>query len=492
MMGDAADAAPLGPGMGGGSGTDVLPDVILSQGSAAGPAPPERPTAAPALELNMLANAAASQPAPLPDNSRVRPLTMTTEPAPVSTEGPFHLAFASPHSETGDATGTPRRLGLVFRRIQLRVDAVSVTRAHLEVRDCTPASGSPVAASRPGPGVGCPALVHRTTAPSHPTSPVGPSVDWSASLFSSSTPAAPVEAERTLTTRKAIRKQRVTSKAAARAAATSFMPTPPEAPASRYRKRSSPSAPVRERTETQRSPGGPADGAAETRTMNSDDGRLTLPDGAAKLIQDAVAKAQRDALRPVMTELTAMRSTIVAFKTSLDSLCTTVNPQGEGNERASQALQQLQGTVKGGFSTLLGVVDSVDPIGQCKGKGKAVKKRATAAAASGGSASGASRAGANQVVDEKQALSLKRREAMQNSKTLNKVRDTLKKDLIKLIFYSTSTSSAYPDLAITKRLARASVKTVLKITEAASREYPSSRVLLPVRNAGEEPQHYRV
>lgn len=54
--------------------------------------------------------------------------------------------------------------------------------------------------------------------------------------------------------------------------------------------------------------------------MSSDDGRLTLPDGAAKLIQDAVAKAQRDALRPVMTELTAMRSSIVAFKTSLDTL----------------------------------------------------------------------------------------------------------------------------------------------------------------------------
>lgn len=163
-----------------------------------------------------------------------------------------------------------------------------------------------------------------------------------------------------------------------------------------------------------------------------------------------------------------------------------------GNERAEQALQQLQGTVKGGFSAVLGVVDSVDPIGQCKGKGKAVKKRATAAMASGGSVSGASRAGANQVVDEKQALSLKRREAMQNSKTLNKVRDTLKKDLIKLMFYSTSTSLAYPDLAITKRLARASVKTVLNITEAASREYFSSRVLLPVRKVDGEPQHYGV
>lgn len=140
----------------------------------------------------------------------------------------------------------------------------------------------------------------------------------------------------------------------------------------------------------------------------------------------------------------------------------------------------------------MGVVDSVDPIGQCKGKGKAVKKRATVAVASGGSVSGASRAGANQVVDEKQAHSLKRREAMQNSKTLNKVRETLKKDLIKLMFYSTSTSLAYPYLAITKRLARASVKTVLNITEAASREYLSSRVLLPIRKVDGEPQHYRV
>lgn len=492
MMGDAADAAPLGPGMGGGSGTEVLPGMILSQGSAAGPAPPERPTTAPAFELNMLANAAASQPVPLPVNSRLPPLTMTTEPAPVIPEGQCQLAFASPHSEAGDATGTPRRLGLVSRPLQSRIDAVSITRAHLEVRDCTPASGSTEAASRPGPGVGGPALVYPTTAPSHPTSPVGTSVDRSASLFSPSTPAAPVEAEKTLKTRKAIRKQRVTSPAAACAAATSLIPTPLETPGSRYRKRSSPPAPVRERTETQPSPGGTADGAAGTRTMNSDDGRLTLPDGASKLIQDAVAKAQRDALRPVLTELTAMRPSIVAFKTSLDTLCTTVNTQGVGNERAAQALQLLQGTVKGGFSTVLGVVDSVDPIGQCKGKGKAVKKRATAAAASSGSASGASRAGADQVVDEKQALALKRREAMQNSKTLNKVRDTLKKDLIKLMFYSTSTSSAYPDLAITKRLARASVKTVLKITEAASREYLSSRVLLPVRKADREPQHYWV
>lgn len=320
MMGDAADAAPLGPGMCGGSGTDVLPGMILSQGSAAGPAPPERPTAAPAFELNMLANAAASQPAPLPVDSRSPPLTMTTEPAPVIPEGQCQLAFASPHFETGDATGTPRRLGLVSRPLQSRIDAVSVTRAHLEVRDCTPASDSTVTASRPGPGVGGPALVHPTTAPSYPTSPVSSSVDRSASLSSPSTPAAPVEAKKTLTTRKAIRKQRVTSPAAARATATSLMPTPPEAPGSRYRKRSSPPAPVRERTETQGSPGGTADGAEGTRTMSSDDGRLTLPDGAAKLIQDAVAKAQRDALRPVMTELTAMRSSIVAFKTSLDTL----------------------------------------------------------------------------------------------------------------------------------------------------------------------------
>lgn len=123
MMGDAADAAPLGPGMCGGSGTDVLPGMILSQGSAAGPAPPERPTAAPAFELNMLANAAASQPAPLPVDSRSPPLTMTTEPAPVIPEGQCQLAFASPHFETGDATGPPRRLGLVSRPLQSRIDA---------------------------------------------------------------------------------------------------------------------------------------------------------------------------------------------------------------------------------------------------------------------------------------------------------------------------------------------------------------------------------
>lgn len=107
------------------------------------------------------------------------------------------------------------------------------------------------------------------------------------------------------------------------------------------------------------------------------------------LIQHAVAKMQCEALPPVMIEFTAKQSSLVAFKISLDTLCTTVNTQRVGNERAAQALRQLRGTVKGGFSTVLELLSAVDPIGKAKGNGKAVKFRAFSGTASG-SASGAS------------------------------------------------------------------------------------------------------
>lgn len=77
----------------------------------------------------MMANAAASQPSPLRINSPVPPLAMAAEPRPVIPGGQRQLAFTD--LGTDDAMGTPRRLGLVSRQLESRIDAVSVTRAYL-------------------------------------------------------------------------------------------------------------------------------------------------------------------------------------------------------------------------------------------------------------------------------------------------------------------------------------------------------------------------
>lgn len=58
--------------------------------------------------------------------------------------------------------------------------------------------------------------------------------------------------------------------------------------------------------------------------------------------------------------------------------------------------------------------------------------------------------------------------------------------------FSSNTNAAYPDVATTKRFARAAVRSVLKIYDAESKEYLSGRVLLPVRKADGVPQYYRV
>eukprot|EP00170_Pyropia_yezoensis_P007103 contig_28962_g7125 len=150
-----------------------------------------------------------------------------------------------------------------------------------------------------------------------------------------------------------------------------------------------------------------------------------MSEQATKAIKNAVIKAIRDSLRPVTIELTTVRTSMVAMKTSLDALCTTIDTQGVGSEHAARALQQLEGTVKGGFSDVIEIVEPSATRSKNKGKDANARVGGQTPLSSAASGDGIGKGGGN-VEEREHALMSKREEAERINGALCAIRDTLK------------------------------------------------------------------
>lgn len=79
------------------------------------------------------------------------------------------------------------------------------------------------------------------------------------------------------------------------------------------------------------------------------------------------------------SELAELRKASELMSATLTTLCTTVNNQGVGSERTTQALQRLHEAVRGGFSSLVPATDALSHAGA--GEALPVPLGASAAAA---------------------------------------------------------------------------------------------------------------
>lgn len=184
--------------------------------------------------------------------------------------------------------------------------------------------------------------------------------------------------------------------------------------------------------------------AAEGALPSPDVPPFVMSEQATKAIKNAAIKAIRDSLRPVTIELTTKRTSMVAMKTSLDALCTTIDTQGVGSERAARALQQLEGTVKGGFSDVIEIVEPSATRSKNKGKDANARVGGQTPLSSAASGDGIGRGGGN-VEEREHALMSKREEAERINDALCAIRDTLKELCTKSMSQSLLTEMAYPD-----------------------------------------------
>lgn len=208
---------------------------------------------------------------------------------------------------------------------------------------------------------------------------------------------------------------------------------------------------------------------------------VQLTEAAGGLIKEAVSKGLRDGLRGVHSELAGLRKAYDSMSATLNILCTTVNNQGVGSERTAQALQRLQGAVRGGFSSLVPATDALSHA-DC-GEALAAPLGAAAAAA------------APALPNKKWVdlpLAEKQKVASRNLDTLSSVRDMCKETLVNTMISSDVSAEALPDAVETKEHVHAAVRAVLNVAEDDVQTYLDSSLFFPARQLTSEPVTARV
>lgn len=208
---------------------------------------------------------------------------------------------------------------------------------------------------------------------------------------------------------------------------------------------------------------------------------VPLTDEAVKMITASVSKGLRDGLRGMQTELNGLRTKVDAMGATLNILCTTVNTQGVGSERTAQALQQLHGTVQGGFSSMI-----------ARGEAPPKKKDMTGRASPAGT--GAAVASVAAAGDDWTTLPLaaKQEMAARNLKTLSAVRNLCRKTLVEAMLTTNVSAEAFLDAPMVKEHVHAAVRAVLGVQEEAVQGYLDSSLPFPVRQTSGQPIKARV
>lgn len=342
--------------------------------------------------------------------------------------------------------------------------------------------GPAVGAATTAPGAGHPAVAVPGTA----ASAVAP-------FIASPPPVVPVDASE----RGAVPVP--SSCAASSASWDGLMPSPPVTRSARPRQRKRTASVAAQRAAAQRAAGGPSTTPSATPVVTSaspasagDGGTVllnaptaspgaTLTEDAAKIITASVTKGVRDGLRAVQTELSGLRNKVDAMGTTLSILCTTVNTQGVGSERTAQAVQQLHGTVRGGFSSMMNRVDAPAKADELVGRAPAAGTGTPAAPVAS-------------VGQDWNSLPLKAKQevANKNLKTLSAVRDLCKKTLVQAMLTANVSSDAFLDAPKVKEHVHAAVRTILGVSEEVVDEYLDSSLYFPVRRAAGDPVKIRV
>lgn len=208
---------------------------------------------------------------------------------------------------------------------------------------------------------------------------------------------------------------------------------------------------------------------------------VKLAQTSEKLIKDTISKGLRDSVRGVHSELSGLRKAYDSMSTTLIILCTTVNNQGVGSERTAQALQRLQGAVRGGFFSFINKSEAPSD-------GLAAEELAKPVGAADVNAS-SDLHGKNW---ETLPLADKQKVAPRNLEVLSNVRDKSNETLVKAMLTADVSAEALPDAADTKEHVHAAVRAVFNVPEDDVLGYLDSWLHFPARQPNSEPVNARV